>query len=338
MNLHNWKPVDMNAETALIIGGGAIGVEHHLPRLRRLVGCSHITIMDPSPSRRSQLETDFKGDGQIQVISETPANTVDIVVIATPPKFHLSYFRQYAPLAATIIIEKPMGLTADECMTIRNDAREHGTAVFVPMIRRTLPGYGLLRELLQSGRFGSIRQVSASEGGVFSWQAVSLGSFSHELNGGGVLMDTGPHTLDLLLQLFGEMQCNSAWMDGFKPAVEANCELRLTNNDGVEIRLLLSRNRNLACEIRIEAEKAELTIGIRSNRISVREVDGPDYELFPTGLSSHDDPGFAQLFDDWYGQFLMSGDNIGVGPDEALLLAAISDRAYSIAQPIKGGF
>jgi len=328
----------MNAETALIIGGGAIGVEHHLPRLRRLGGCSHITITEPSPSRRSQLETDFKGDGQIQVVSEAPANAFDIVVIATPPKFHLSYFHQYAPRAATIIIEKPMGLTADECRTIRDDAKQQGTAVFVPMIRRTLSGYGLLRELLRSGRFGSIRQVSASEGGVFSWQAVSLGSFSHELNGGGVLMDTGPHTLDLLLQLFGEMQCGSAYMDGFKPAVEANCELRLTDNDGVEITLLLSRNRNLACEIRIETDKAELAIGIRGNRISVREVDGPEYEIFPTGLSSHDDPGFAELFDDWYRQFPMSEDNTGVGPDEALRLAEISDRAYSIAQPIKGGF
>jgi predicted dehydrogenase len=328
----------MKAETALIIGGGAIGVEHHFPRLRRLVGCSHITIMEPSDSRRSHLITDFKGDAQVHLVAEAPSATFDIVVIATPPKFHMSYVRQYVASAGTIIVEKPVGLTADECRTIRDDASQHSTAVYVPMIRRTLPGYELLRGLLQSGRFGPIVRVSASEGGVFSWGAVSLGSFSHDLNGGGVLMDTGPHTLDLLLQLFGEMQCTSAWMDGFKPAVEANCELHLTSHAGVDITLLLSRNRNLACEIRIETEKAELAIGIRSNRISVREVEGGEYEIFPTGLSSYDDPGFADLFDDWYRTFPMSNNNTGVGPDEALQLAEISDQAYSIAQPIKGGF
>jgi predicted dehydrogenase len=328
----------MNGESALIIGGGAIGVQHHLPRIRGMMGCTDVCIVEPNATRRTELATDFKGDAGIQIVAEPPDTSPDLVVVATPPKFHLAYFQQYVTRSSMIIIEKPMAMSAAECEAILSAAAQHDVAVFVPMIRRTIPGYKLFRDLLHSGRFGAIRRVTASEGGVFSWQAVSLGSFSHALNGGGVLMDTGPHTLDLLVQIFGDLHCEAAWMDGFAPAVEANCELRLTDDAGHEITLLLSRNRNLSCEIRVEAELAELAIGIRSNRLAVREINGPSYDIFPAGSTSHDDPAFAHLFDDWYRQYPLSSTNSGVGPHDALQLARVIDRAYEIAQPIKGGF
>jgi len=43
------------------------------------------------------------------------------------------------------------------------------------------------------------------EGNVYSWPVASDFFFRKETAGGGVLMDTGVHTFDMLLWFFGEI-------------------------------------------------------------------------------------------------------------------------------------
>lgn len=328
----------MTIQSALIIGGGAIGVDHHLPRLRDILGCQSTEIYEPNPKRVQQLQRDFGGDRDVTVGSDLPERNYDLVVIATPPKFHFDYCRKFVKHCDSCIIEKPMAMTLEQCNAILDIACSGGGRVFVPMIRRTLPGYALLKQLLTNKTFGDLERITVTEGGVFSWGAVSVGSFSRDLNGGGVLMDTGPHTLDLLLQIFNSLRCEAAYMDGFAPAVEANCELRLIADDRVPVALSLSRNRNLSSQLIFNFSDVTARIGIRSSRIHVEHRNGTSYSMVPESVTEYTDPAFAALFDAWYREFVLRGINAGVGPEEAAKIAAVIDAAYACAQPIEGGF
>jgi len=322
----------------LIIGGGAIGVQHHLPRVRRLLGSKLIKIYEPDEARAEVLAAEFRGDPVVTVHAAIPNEAFQLVIVATPPKFHAAYFKEFAERCDACIIEKPLALTAAECAEIADIARSSRAMVFVPMIRRALGGYRLIAELTQAQAFGRLLSVAATEGGVFSWAATSLGSFSRALNGGGVLMDTGPHTIDVLLQLLDDLECQQAYMDGFAPAVEANCELQLTTAEDVPVTLLLSRNRQLSSEVELTYEDATVTIGVRGSLAKVLRHDGISYNLLPADIDSGKDPSFAELFDLWYRRFVLTGDNHGVGPDEATKTARVIDAAYRLAQPIEGGF
>ena len=328
----------MTTQSALIVGAGAIGIDHHLPRIRAILGYPSVQVYDPNPGRLAQLSDLFKGDTGVTLSSDLPERSFDLVVISTPPKFHLDYYRRYAKRCASCVIEKPMAMSLAECNEIADLASSGGARVFVPMIRRTIPGYALMRQLIERQAFGALESVGAYEGGVFAWNAVSLGSFSRDLNGGGVLMDTGPHTLDLLFQIFDSLTCDEAYVDGFPPAVEANRELRLTANGGVPVSLALSRNRNLSGDLVFHCRDAEVRIGVRSNRMRVQWRDGSAYSLIPDTVTDCKDPSFVQLFDAWYTRFLATGENAGMSAEDAAKIAAVIDKAYESAKPIEGVF
>ena len=260
------------------------------------------------------------------------------MLISTPPKFHFEYFELLQANADVFLIEKPLTINADEARIICQIASEKEKTVFVHLIRRTLKAYTLIKSLWESGLFGELKSVRLFEGGVFNWDAVSMGSFSNELNGGGVLMDTGPHAIDLLFQVFKEIKLIESRMDALAPAIEANCVLKLNADKEIPVLLSLSRNRNFSNETVFDFEKAEVRVGVRNNDIKVNLKNNVSFLAAPGDMISNHCVDFSSLIDDYYNKYILARINNGVGPDDSLKIAELIDAAYSNAELIKGGF
>src|SRR5262249_52888377 len=112
------------------------------------------------------------------------------------------------------------------------------------------------------------------DGYVFNWPLASDFSFRRELAGGGVLMDTGVHTLDQLLWWLGDVNSFEYYDDNYG-GVEAECELHLTFKSGVEGIVELSRMRNLPNMAIIRGERAELEVGLWRNSLVLRFRGSP---------------------------------------------------------------
>jgi predicted dehydrogenase len=134
---------------------------------------------------------------------------VDAVYIATPPSSHAEYAIEVIKAGKPVYIEKPMAATYSECHKINKAAEKHGVPVFVAFYRRTLPGFLLVKDLIEKGSIGNVRFVvlqlfkapSHDEvKGNLPWRV------DPEIAGAGHFYDLASHQLDYLDFLFGPIQ------------------------------------------------------------------------------------------------------------------------------------
>jgi predicted dehydrogenase len=125
----------------------------------------------------------------------------DAVIISTPPVTHSTLVRACLRPGVTILCEKPYMTSYNDAVEACKLAHDCGARLYVGQFRRLFPQLDLAHKLVESGVLGELRAFSASEGGRFTWKAVS--SYTTLDPTGGVLWDTGAHTLDMALYAGG---------------------------------------------------------------------------------------------------------------------------------------
>ncbi|MBW2293800.1 MAG: Gfo/Idh/MocA family oxidoreductase [Deltaproteobacteria bacterium] len=125
---------------AMLIGGGAVAIEFHLPRLLAVLGATQVEIVESDPSRCAELARRFRRDQRIEVVMEPDfGRERDLVIIATPPKFHADYFHAVSTSARGVVIEKPVAIDSPRRRALawrsRRVDRRCGSIFFVAVSR-----------------------------------------------------------------------------------------------------------------------------------------------------------------------------------------------------------
>jgi 1,5-anhydro-D-fructose reductase (1,5-anhydro-D-mannitol-forming) len=139
---------------------------------------------------------------------------VDAVYVATPPSTHKHYALMSIAAGKPVYVEKPMAMDHAECQAIIDASRAAGVPVFVAYYRRALPRFAKVRELLfEQHVIGAPRIVNTvfhephhpryHDPDNLPWHVQPA------ISGGGIFMDIGCHTLDILDWLFGPLQAVS---------------------------------------------------------------------------------------------------------------------------------
>jgi len=135
---------------------------------------------------------------------------VDAIYIATPPDSHLEYALRVAAAGKPVYVEKPMARTAAECDAMIEACARARVPLFVAYYRRAMPRFRTVQELLDGGAIGAPRTVSVrlqrrSADVAPAGQALAdlPWRLRPEISGGGLFVDMGSHTLDLLDWLLG---------------------------------------------------------------------------------------------------------------------------------------
>lgn len=133
---------------------------------------------------------------------------VDAVYVATPPGTHLEIALRVCAAGKPAYVEKPAARNHAETVWMTEKFREAGLKLFVAFYRRALPRFLKVRELLQEGKIGTITNVSYCythpdhreyTGASLPWRLRPAES------GGGLFMDLGCHTLDILDFMLGPL-------------------------------------------------------------------------------------------------------------------------------------
>jgi len=133
---------------------------------------------------------------------------IDAVLITLPTFLHKERACSAAEKGFHIFIEKPLARTAEECQTILHSVKENDVKLMVGFHQRFIDQNQNLKLMMDSGALGDIELI------VYEW--VYSGPFLHTLSpvpewwfdakkvGGGVLLDTGSHMIDLIRWLFND--------------------------------------------------------------------------------------------------------------------------------------
>jgi predicted dehydrogenase len=129
----------------------------------------------------------------------------DVVVVCTPHPSHPPLAIDALGSGAHVLVEKPLAVEAREADTMIDAADRAGRLLGVCFQQRFRPVIVAAHALVASGRLGELIRVSIvdplyrpnSYYGTADWRGTWVGE------GGGVLMNQAPHTLDLLCHLAG---------------------------------------------------------------------------------------------------------------------------------------
>lgn len=243
-----------------IIGCGAVTERLHLPAAQQIDRVRVTVLVDLNVQRAQRLAEQYNVEYAVDDYRAIHGR-VDAAIVALPHYLHAPVSIDLLRQGMHVLVEKPMALNAAECNDMIKAAEDASRTLAVGLVRRFSPANLYVKQILDAGLLGRIERFDVREGGsIFGWPAASDFFFRKGSAGGGVLEDTGAHTLDLLLWWLGDYASLEYEDDAFG-GVEANCMLRLRLKSGVEGVVELSRMRDLRNTFQIHGERGMLEIG-----------------------------------------------------------------------------
>jgi predicted dehydrogenase len=177
-----------------LIGCGAVVHENYT---KTLVGREAYGVRYVCDTNATQAAWAASAFGAEIASLEEVAELADAIIISTPPSSHASLARACLRPGKLIICEKPYMTSYQDAIEICEQSQAQGAHIYVGHFRRAFPQLKLARELVMLGVVGEVNSFVVSEGGRFTWKAVS--NYTTQDPNGGVLWDTGSHTLDMAL-------------------------------------------------------------------------------------------------------------------------------------------
>jgi predicted dehydrogenase len=150
---------------------------------------------------------------------------IDIVYIATPPKFHKYYAMKCLEYNKIPYVEKPLAMNYEECLAIKKKSEEVNIPVYVAFYRRGMEKFLKIKELLDQKTIGEIRYVYLTQ--IMKPEEAELQKSSlpwrviPEISGGGKFLDMGVHVFDCLELFFGKMLCMNGLVENKGELYEA---------------------------------------------------------------------------------------------------------------------
>jgi predicted dehydrogenase len=153
--------------------------------------------------------------------------SIDGAIIATPNHTHAALAIRCLEHRIATLIEKPLAISVAESERICQAAESSGACLAVGYVTRFRDNVRLMARLLKSGRFGTVRRFAYQFGSRGGWAPVSGYNLDRAATGGGVLVVTGTHFLDRMLDWFG-YPVAATLMDDSTGGPEANAVASFT--------------------------------------------------------------------------------------------------------------
>lgn len=178
-----------------IIGAGAIATNMHIPVLRAMPSVRIAWIADSNAELAQQVARLNKT--QAKTASNLfDTDTPDLVLLAIPLPPRAAYYDALKGTETAILVEKPLANSLSEHDTLIADFADWQIAVGYQ--RHYYAQFRLAKRIVETAVFGTLRQISVSEGGRTTrtggggeYQALPI------TQGGGIVKNLGCHALDL---------------------------------------------------------------------------------------------------------------------------------------------
>lgn len=182
------------------IGCGHMAVAH----VKGILECSDIVkitaVCDVIEERAREVAAVLE-DPYVTTDYRTMADYVDAVLVVLPHDLHYECGMFFARRKKHVLMEKPLCNTEEECLRLIETCEEEQVVLMCAYPVRYWPGIVKLKELIDSGEYGSILQMSVWTEQLTIYEETHWGATSRL--GGGQLFSHGCHYIDLMLWFLG---------------------------------------------------------------------------------------------------------------------------------------
>lgn len=217
--------------TAGLVGYGMAGRQFHAALLRR-AGCRVTDVVTTDPARRAEADADWPGvtvhpDLAALLESARP----DVLVVASPTGRHVEHALAGLDAGIPVVVDKPLALDHEGAAAVVRRAEATGTPLTVFHNRRWDTEQLTLARVLAEGRLGDVHRF---ERRWERWRPVPKNRWRENAvgEGGGLLLDLGPHLVDAAMQLFGPVSGVRAELRALTTPTEDDVFLALDHASG----------------------------------------------------------------------------------------------------------
>ena len=200
-----------------IIGFGRMAETRHLPGLREAGRYEVVGVCDITEKRRQVAETTY-GLRATGDLAEFLKWDLDLVVIATHSSQHYQDAMQCLAARKHLLIEKPIALTGAEAAEMVATAKANGVTLTVYHNRHFDADYRMVKWSVQEGLLGDLVTFENRSSGKAP--AVGFGTADFQptwritaAQGGGTMLDFGPHWVEQCLDLMSGHQVVQVFAD-----------------------------------------------------------------------------------------------------------------------------
>lgn len=164
---------------------------------------AHTRNRDAAASFCAEAGLNWVGD--YDAILNDPS--INAVVLATPHRVHVGQILKAAAAGKHVFVEKPIALSVTEAREAIQATERAGVVLAVGFNRRFHPSMSLLRQEVQSGRFGTLVTVSAEQTALHGLTLKPEAWRAHpEESPAGAMTAIGVHLVDGMIDLFGRIK------------------------------------------------------------------------------------------------------------------------------------
>ncbi len=222
----------MTKTRAAVIGAGGIAGAHLRAYAAQAERCEIIGIADIDEAAAQARAEEYGGQAFTDGLALLDQLRPDAVSICTPPKYRIPYVEAAAARGIAVLCEKPPARTLAETQAIV-DAMRGSTLQFAFCHRFHAP-LNAAQALIRNGKLGALIQIENRF--AFRFARAGKSWFTDaDIAGGGILIDTLVHSLDIFRALTDdEIQSAQAQLSATLPIeVEDSASLLVRSSGGV---------------------------------------------------------------------------------------------------------
>jgi predicted dehydrogenase len=251
---------------------------------------------------------------------------VEAVLLCTPPATHRALSMHFLERGRHVLCEKPLALDVEGARVMLDAARRAGVLLTMASKFRYVDDVVRAKSIVTSGILGTVVLFE----NTFASRVDMSARWNSDpaVSGGGVLIDNGTHSVDLMRYFLGplaEVHCvEGKRVQGL--AVEDTARIFVKSADGVmgSIDLSWSIDKEIGAYLAIYGSHGTVLVGWRESKY--RQTSSRDWVVFGRGYDKlralgHQLTNFAGA--------IRGGEPLRVTPEDALASVEVIEAAYA---------
>ncbi len=267
-----------------IVGCGLMG-NMHLTAYKKNPDVEVAAYADTDPEKTRSICQRVKGNIYASHKDMFAKEQLDAVSICTVPSTHRQIVLDALEAGIHVLCEKPLAVSVAEAREMTEKAAQKNKLLLTAFKFRFFEEVRQAKELLKQGNLGKITHFRLMFGGYLNmagtWYA------NKAISGGGIIMDNGPHAIDLVRYLLGEVKDVSAQLTNFQDLeVEDTAHLNLTLENRAVGTVDISWSTSIPAQNYMEIYGENGTVLLDIKGISYRYKTWDEFKRVPNQLDS----------------------------------------------------
>lgn len=314
----------MNKLKFALIGTGGIA-QTYAQAFQTSDCCQLVAVADINQDSAKAFAEPFGAKSYTDYKPLAENEAVDAVIISTPPNTHPEIAMYFMRRGVNVLCEKPLCLSVNEAKQMIECAEKSNVKFTMATKFRYCADVVKAKSILASGILGEVVQFenafTAKVDMSKRWNS------NKDISGGGVLMDNGTHSVDIIRYFLGTitdvLALETSGTQNLK--VDENVKLLAKTKNGIaaSVDLTWGINKELPNFISVYGTNGTLHIGWRESKYKLNS--SPDWEVFGKGYDK------VQAFRSKIENFrnaIVDGEELLTKPADALASVEVIEAAY----------